>query len=273
MATCGLRDSGGRFYGLRVDVEDVPRIPARVARYVLDDRRARPYLVVWTDRVFGQGERVGLALRAEPRDGDRVRFLSPRVDETVGTVRVPIAGGRAALLWRCPTCGVGRRFLYVHRLSTWGLRTGFLGCARCNRLRWNSQGRFLGDFARAMRGNRRRLPLPRQPWEPAAVVSSPAGLSEIDPRLAALLSAPHTGRAPRHPTARTRETVGRALGRISARLATLEGRFSGSVSPEKPAVGCQRAGNGGATPPRLARLLQLPNQLRLDSAGPCHLDR
>lgn len=224
MAGRAVRDFEGRFYGLRMNVEDVPRLPASVARYVLEDRRARPYLVVWTDSVFGEGERVGLALRAEPRDGGRVRFLAPNVDETVGTVRVPIPGGRAALLWRCPTCGVPRRFLYVHRLSPWGLRSGSLGCARCNRLRWNSQGRFLGDFARAMRGGR-RLPLPRYTWDPAAVVSSPAVLETIAPELSALLSVPHTGRAPRHPTARNRETVGRALGRISANLAALEARF------------------------------------------------
>lgn len=224
MAGRAVRDFEGRFYGRRVDVEDVPRLPAYVARYVLEDRRARPYLVVWTDRVFGQGERVGLALRAEPRDGDRVRLVAPHMDETAGTVRVPIPGGRTALLWRCPTCGVARRFLYVHRLTPWGFRFGDLGCARCNRLRWNSQGRFLGRVGRAVRGGQ-RLPLPRRTWEPAAVVSSPAVLEEIDPGLAALLCAPHTGRAPRHPTARTLETVGRALGRISANLAALEDRF------------------------------------------------
>ena len=153
--TSQARGSGGRFYGPRVNVEDVPRLPAYVARYALEDPRSRPYLVTWTDQRIGERERVALAVRVEPLEGGRVRFLAPGLGDDAGTVRVPIPGGRAALLWRCPICGVPRRFLYLHRLTGWGLSPGRVGCGRCNRLRWSSQGRPLGNFARAMRGGRR----------------------------------------------------------------------------------------------------------------------
>lgn len=224
--TAQSRDGEGRFHGLRVNVEDVPRLPAYVARYALEDPRARPYLVAWTDQRYGEGERVALALRVEPLEGGRVRFLAPGLRETVETVRVPIPGGRAALLWRCPVCGVPRRFLYLHRLTGWGLFPGRVGCGRCNRLRWSSQGRPLGAFARIMRGGRRRAPFPRSPWDPAAVVSSPAVLEAIAPELSALvLRERPTGRAMRVPTARDLEGVRKAVRRISANLSALEARF------------------------------------------------
>lgn len=225
METVQNRDGEGRFYGLRVNVEDVPRLPAYVARYVLEDPRARPYLVAWTDQRYGERERVALAVRVEPLEGGRVRVLAPGLKDAAGTVRVPIPGGRASLLWRCPLCGVPRRFLYPHRVTPWGLFPGRVGCARCNRLRWSSQGRFLGDFARAMRGNRRRLPLPRHPWDPVVVVSSPSVLEEIDPELAALLLERPTGRALRVPTARDLEGAWKAFRKIEASVAALEARF------------------------------------------------
>ncbi len=226
METVQTRDEGGRFHGLRVNVEDVPRLPAYVAHYVLEDPRARPYLVTWTDQRYGEGERVALAVRVEPREGGRVRFLAPGLRETVGTVRVPIPGGRAALLWRCPLCGKARRFLYFHRVTGWGLYGGRAGCARCNGLRWSSQGRVIGELARAMRGAWRRCPVPRRPWDPAAVVSSPAVLETIAPELSALLLLERpTGRALRVPTARDLESVRKGIGRISANLARLEARI------------------------------------------------
>lgn len=224
METEQTRNAEGRFHGLRVNAEDVPRLPAYVARYVLEDPRVRPYLVAWTDQRYGERERVALAVRVEPLEGGRVRFLAPGLEDGVGTVRVPIPGGRAALLWRCPACGVPRRFLYPHRLTTWGLVSGRMGCARCNRLRWSSQGRPLGSFARAMRGGR-RCPLPRHPWDPVVVASSPSVLEENAPELAALLLERPTGRALRVPTARDLEGFERALRRISANVAALEARF------------------------------------------------
>ena len=207
----------GRFYGLRVNVEDVPRLPAYVARYVLEDPRARPYLVTWTDRRIGENETVALALRVEPQEGGLVRFRTRGLEAIAGTVRVPIPGGRAALLWRCPLCARARRFLYLGRISSWGLGVARPGCARCNGLRWSSQGRPLG------RG--RGGPLPRRPWDPVAVVSSPAALEAIDSRLPELLRAGPTGRTLRVPTARDLEGIRKSIRRISGKLAALEARF------------------------------------------------
>ena len=224
METVQTRDAEGRFHGLRVNVEDVPRLPAYVARYALEDPRSRPYLVTWTDQRIGERERVALAVRVEPLEGGRVRFLAPGLGDDAGTVRVPIPGGRAALLWRCPICGVPRRFLYLHRLTGWGLSPGRVGCGRCNRLRWSSQGRPLGNFARAMRGGK-RWPAPRRPWDPAAVVSSPAVLETIAPELSALLLERPTGRAVRVPTARDLEVLRKTFRKIEANVHALEARF------------------------------------------------
>ena len=210
------RGAGGRFWGPRVNVEDGPRLPAYVARYALEDPRARPYLVAWTDRRYGDRERVRLAFKVEPREGGRVRFLAPGLRETVGTVRVPIPGGRAALLWRCPRCARPARFLYVHRLSGANLWEGSPGCARCNGLRWGSQGRPLGGW--------RGRPLARHPWDPAAVVSSPAVLEATDPARAEILLETPTGGAYRVPTAREMERLGKDVARISRKLGALMAR-------------------------------------------------
>src|SRR5438132_9307185 len=42
------RDPDGRFAGARRNVEGVARLPTFPLRWVLDDRRRRPYFVFWT---------------------------------------------------------------------------------------------------------------------------------------------------------------------------------------------------------------------------------
>src|SRR5438874_4623433 len=46
----GSRGSDGRFTGVRLHVEAVPRLPTFPARRTLDDPRGRPYFVFWTTR-------------------------------------------------------------------------------------------------------------------------------------------------------------------------------------------------------------------------------
>jgi hypothetical protein len=43
----------GRFFGRRVNCEQVPLLPARVVAWVLDDSRKIPYLLVWKSRSDG----------------------------------------------------------------------------------------------------------------------------------------------------------------------------------------------------------------------------
>ena len=55
------RGYGGHFYGERLNLESVPRLPALAVRLALDDPARRPYLFVWKldDRfVNGVGEIV-----------------------------------------------------------------------------------------------------------------------------------------------------------------------------------------------------------------------
>ena len=47
------RSYDGRFVGLRVNEDEVPRLPIFPAQWALDDPRQRPYLVVW-----GNGQAV-----------------------------------------------------------------------------------------------------------------------------------------------------------------------------------------------------------------------
>jgi hypothetical protein len=42
-----VRSDDGRFAGVRVNEEGVPRLPIFPAQWALDDPRQRPYLVVW----------------------------------------------------------------------------------------------------------------------------------------------------------------------------------------------------------------------------------
>src|SRR5712692_3832461 len=45
-----IRRSGGRFYGFRVNCEQVPMLPAWAVRCVWDDPRKIHYLLVWKSR-------------------------------------------------------------------------------------------------------------------------------------------------------------------------------------------------------------------------------
>ena|SRR5438128_2965410 len=45
------RSDEGRFVGVRVNEDEVPRLPIFPAQWALDDPRQRPYLVVWGNGV------------------------------------------------------------------------------------------------------------------------------------------------------------------------------------------------------------------------------
>jgi hypothetical protein len=142
----------GRFFGRRVNCEQVPLLPARVVAWVLDDSRKIPYLLVWKSRSDG---RVQEAVRIAPHnESAHLRGLDwagaveiKRHNGTSNLIRtlfrpLPRNGGRVRLLI-CPYCQTPRRGLHGWEpggrftnsfvRSTWG-------CWKCNGLRYASEG-------------------------------------------------------------------------------------------------------------------------------------
>jgi len=224
-AAAQVRDFHGRYAGVRANVEDVPRLPAAAARAVLEDPRAVVYLAVWTSYHYGEVPPVAVDLVAElrRRGPNIVDVQGLRFGFAVHVTRHARFRGRDELAWLCPDCGKGTRFLYLHRVSPWGIVPTVHGCARCRRLLWSSQGRPIGPLARALRGGAARAPLPRLAWDPVAV-GTPAALERRYPGLLALVAAGATGRAVRRPTMRDLEVIRRQVAAMPARLARLEAR-------------------------------------------------
>ncbi len=165
------RACDGRFFGVRVNVESVPRLPTFPARWTLDDPRRPPYFVFWTS----EDGVVRYGLRMAPSDhGDAVLVtLENGEPHRIPILRRPLPRGTGtALLYVCPWCRKPRRYLYRLTLSGTGL-VDYLGlrCQECAELRFASQGAYRGGFKRALAGSHRRShdPLPRAPWNPRAV--------------------------------------------------------------------------------------------------------
>ena len=137
--------SEGRFFGHRVNCEQVPFLPAWAVACMLDDPRKIPYLLVWKRP---EGSAVREVVRVStygqfPADWAEIK----RPDGTRDLIRtllrpLPRNGGKARLLI-CPYCKIPRRGLYgwepgghytsrVTR-STWG-------CRKCSLLRYASEG-------------------------------------------------------------------------------------------------------------------------------------
>ena len=144
--------SEGRFFGRRVNCEQVPLLPARVVAWMLDDTRKIPYLLIWksrSDSTVKEAARIAPYYEAAGRGGTdwTGAFEIKRHDGTRDFIRtllrtLPRNRGRVRLLI-CPYCSIPRRGLYgcepggrftnsvVH--STWG-------CRKCNGLRFASEG-------------------------------------------------------------------------------------------------------------------------------------
>jgi len=158
------RDWQQRFAGYRVNRESVPRLPAWPVRWVLDDPRGVPYLVIW--RWLDQGE-VREALRVSralpPFEGVELK----RTDGTSQVVRIvwrplPRHGG-SALLLVCPGCGRPRRSLYGWSVCAQQLLRSAWQCRACAGLRYRSEGTPPSSFARLLGGYPRSVP-----WDPWA---------------------------------------------------------------------------------------------------------
>jgi hypothetical protein len=143
---------GGRFFGRRVNCEQVPLLPARVVARMLSDPRKISYLLVWRNRQDGtvqEAARIASHYEMQGMGGLdwNGSFEIERHDGTRNFIRtvlrpLPRNGGRVWLLI-CPYCGVPRFGLYGWepggRFTTSVARSSW-GCRKCNRLRYESEG-------------------------------------------------------------------------------------------------------------------------------------
>lgn len=203
----------GRFFGRRVNCEQVPLLPAWAVARVLDDPRKIPYLLVWRSDRDGQ---VKEALRVAPHSdtrsssGDNREVFSAahreslprdwvivrRTDgscQNICTLLRPVArnGGTVRLLI-CLCCQLPRRALYGWQVDGWGRYTNSARicswrCRACASLRYASEGgalvlRSRWSFFRMIeqRYGGCRSPRPK-PWYPYVFTSID------DPRLEEIL--------------------------------------------------------------------------------------
>jgi hypothetical protein len=184
------RSADGHFKGpRRINVESVPRLPIFPVRWMLDDRRRLPYLVLWTSPI---DDSFVLALRLETlEDGKAVRVSPPAGGFFVVRLvnrSMPRQRG-TALLFKCPWCGHPRRHLY-RRTRVQDKLVAYQGplCRACAGLRWASHGAYQSVVRRAFLSalgfeSGTRAPYPRHPWDPARAVSDPRILLEEFPNL------------------------------------------------------------------------------------------
>ncbi len=143
---------GGRFFGRRVNCEQVPLLPAGAVARMLDDPRKIPYLLVWRSRSDGKvQEAARIASYNETADFGGLDWTGAvevkRHDGTrnfIRTVLHPQPGtGRSVRFLICPYCKVPRRALYG-----WGPGGRFTNsvtrsmwqCRTCAKLRYASEG-------------------------------------------------------------------------------------------------------------------------------------
>jgi hypothetical protein len=199
----------GRFFGRRVNLEYVPLLPARAVRWVLDDPRRIPYLLVWRrerDEEAKDAIRVAQCGDPGPFYGNSREFFRVR-----GTffrcswVTVMRPNGRGDILraiWRplpkndaydlllvCPGCDIPSRYLYGWEAAgrfTNSAEASRWQCRSCARLRYSSEGGALvlrgGPISRLLRHPYPDLSSPRpESWLPYVFTSID------DPRLDEIL--------------------------------------------------------------------------------------
>jgi hypothetical protein len=181
----------GRFYGRRVNCENVPLLPASTASQVLEDPRKIPYLLIWSGDSGQIKEAARLVAYSEPNRLDWTGWIEiKRVDGTRALIRTlerrVLGTGAKARLLVCPVCSEPRRALYGWEPGgnyTSSAQRSRWQCRSCAGLRYSSEGGALvvrpgrgrlGDLFRAFGSCRRDRP---EPWYPH-VFSSPQRAAE-----------------------------------------------------------------------------------------------
>src|SRR5579864_7865195 len=112
-----IRRRCGRFYGFRVNCEQVPQLPAWAVRAVWDDPRRTPYLLLWRNRRDGEiKEAVRLSRYSSAACPGYDLLEIKRRHGGPGRIRLlwqalPRGKGRVLLL-ECSHCGKPCRALY-----------------------------------------------------------------------------------------------------------------------------------------------------------------
>ena len=144
-----IRRSGGRFYGFRINCEQVPILPAWAVRQVWDDPRRIPYLLVWKSDRGGEVKAAVRVARFVPKtnlpEADSVEIR--RADGSAVPIELEWQwqpnGGRSLLL-RCSRCQMPCRALYGAKVGTDGrfyvARRADWECRTCCTLRYSSEG-------------------------------------------------------------------------------------------------------------------------------------
>ena len=180
-----IRRRSGRFYGFRMNCEQVPMLPAWIVRRVWDDPRRIPYLLVWKGRRDGEVKEAVRVARFVPQTG-LGEADSLRVKRTDGsTVPVYLAWrrqphGGCSLLLRCWRCQGLCRALYGAKVGNDGRFYKAVmadwECRRCAELRYSSEGSALvlrgGPISRLLRHPCPDLSSPRpESWLPYVFTS------------------------------------------------------------------------------------------------------
>jgi hypothetical protein len=189
----------GRFFGRRVNCEQVPLLPAWAAWRVLDDPRKIPYLFVWKSRRDGAVQDVVRVTAEAVRSAangtlpvDLTGWIEiKRPDGACTFIRIaahslPRNGGKVRLLV-CPRCQAPRRALYgwVPRgRFTNSVQTSHWQCRACAGLRYSSEGGALvirgGTVSRLLRLPFPDLSSPRPaPWLPYVFTSIEQAMEEV----------------------------------------------------------------------------------------------
>lgn len=152
------RDAGGRFYGARLNLEFIPRLPALAMRTALDDPLRRSYLFAWKldgRPINGVGEiakavvvRRHNLFREWPRGPSAELWSGPENQQSVGWSeigtlfrRLPHGAG-AELLLLCAYCEKPKRYLYCWAKDghcRYRSAGGWI-CRRCAGLSFASEG-------------------------------------------------------------------------------------------------------------------------------------
>ncbi len=189
--------NGGRFYGYRINCEQVPMLGACTVRAILDDPRMIPYLVVWKSRKGNEVRQAVRLARSVPRTNlSEVESVDIKWPDG-STVRVYLVWrrqphGGCALLLRCSRCGLPQRQLYGAGVGDDGhfyvVRRANWECRECARLRYSSEGGALvmrgGPISRllGLRVPDESSPRP-EPWLPYVFASpldaADAGLARL----------------------------------------------------------------------------------------------
>jgi len=178
---------GGRFFGRRVNCEQVPLLPAWAVGWMLNDPRKIPYLLVWKserDGTVKEAVRVAREVSQFPPFDltGWIEIKRPGGDcINIRTIEraLPRNGGRALLLV-CPHCQVARRALCGWQPGgpyTSSVVTAWLWqCRSCAGLRHESEGGALVHRGRGtlapfeMYGGPLRSPR-TEPWYPHVFTS------------------------------------------------------------------------------------------------------